>query len=54
MTDRQTDGQTDICDCRVAFATEKSAHPNVCVSSTPCGFQILAAVNGMSGVDGKI
>ena len=26
----------------------------VCVSSTPCGFQILAAVNGMSGVDGKI
>ena len=22
LTDRQTDGQTDICDCRVAFATE--------------------------------
>ena len=22
-TDRQKDGQTDICDCRVAFATEK-------------------------------
>ena len=22
-TDRQTDGQTDICDSRVAFATEK-------------------------------
>ena len=21
---RQTDGQTDICDCRVAFTTEKS------------------------------
>ena len=24
-TDRQTDRQTDICDCRVAFATENSA-----------------------------
>ena len=23
MTDRQTDKRTDICDCRVAFATEK-------------------------------
>ena len=23
LTDRQTDGQTDICDSRVAFATEK-------------------------------
>ena len=23
MTDRQTDERTDICDCRVAFATEK-------------------------------
>ena len=22
-TDRQTDGRTDICVCRVAFATEK-------------------------------
>ena len=24
QTDRRTDGLTDICDCRVAFATEKS------------------------------
>ena len=24
LTDRQTDGQTDICDSRVAFATENS------------------------------
>ena len=23
QTDKQTDRQTDICDCRVAFATEK-------------------------------
>ena len=23
LTDELTDGQTDICDCRVAFATEK-------------------------------
>ena len=23
LTDGQTDGRTDICDCRVAFATEK-------------------------------
>ena len=22
LTDRQMDGRTDICDCRVAFATE--------------------------------
>ena len=24
FADRQTDGQTDICDCRVAFATENT------------------------------
>ena len=23
VTDEQTDGRTDICDCRVAFVTEK-------------------------------
>ena len=23
MTDGQTDGRTDICNCRVTFATEK-------------------------------
>ena len=23
VTDRRTDGRTDICSCRVAFATEK-------------------------------
>ena len=23
QTDERTDGRTDICDCRVAFATEK-------------------------------
>ena len=28
MTNRQTNGQTDICDCRVAFATEKVGHSN--------------------------
>ena len=26
FADRQTDRQTDICDCRVAFATEKSTN----------------------------
>ena len=26
MTDRQTNGLTDICDCRVAFATENMLH----------------------------
>ena len=25
----QTDGRTDICDCRVAFATEKDTKLNV-------------------------
>ena len=25
MTNEQTDGRTDICDCRVAFATENLA-----------------------------
>ena len=28
LTDRQTDGQTDICDSRVAFATEKCIYYN--------------------------
>ena len=27
FADRQTDRRTDICDCRVAFATEKSDFP---------------------------
>ena len=27
-TDEQTDEQTDICDCRVAFATEKLMFEN--------------------------
>ena len=26
QTDKQTNGRTDICDCRVAFATEKSCN----------------------------
>ena len=33
QTDRQTDGRTDIGDCRVAFATEKSLYLDV--SSVP-------------------
>ena len=27
QTNEQTDGRTDICDCRVAFTTEKSCFP---------------------------
>ena len=33
QTGRQTDRWTDICDCRVAFATEKLKHKNVVCSS---------------------
>ena len=33
QTDRQMDIRTDICDCRVAFATEKT-HENVSLRRT--------------------
>ena len=29
LTDEQTNGRTDICDCRVAFATENSINFNM-------------------------
>ena len=32
QTDGQTEERTDICDCRVTFATEKALHANVSVS----------------------
>ena len=31
MTDRRTDERTDICDCRVAFATEKENSVEICL-----------------------
>ena len=34
MTDKQTNKRTDICECRVAFATEKRGFTLVCSNVT--------------------
>ena len=45
---RQTDKRTDICDCRVAFATEKkkySPHSNQLIPSTCPAFSLFIALH---------
>ena len=36
FADKQTDGRTDICDCRVAFATEKNPIESIDLSLPNC------------------
>ena len=36
FADRRTDERVDICDCRVAFANEKTFHSLTCLKESFC------------------